>query len=259
MTPDNTPPSARDNRRAVGGARDWLPLVAVGLLAFLSGRYIYTHAASHDLQTKAGSFPRDAQEKVEFVAAQPGEAVVSPPDAPPRRVTPRGNMSQEELSTIDLFRRCSPSVVFINSSAVRRNGFSLDATEIPTGTGSGFIWDDKGHIVTNFHVIENANRAKVVLSNQESYDAELVGVAPDKDLAVLKIEVPDHDLPAIAVGTSEDLQVGQSVFAIGNPFGFDQTLTTGVISGLDRQIRSRTDRRIDGVIQTDAAINPGNS
>lgn len=180
-------------------------------------------------------------------------------NAMPRAITPRGDLADDERSTIDLFRQVSPSVVFITSKALRRELFSLYATEVPQGTGSGFVWDENGYIVTNFHVIKDAQAADVTLADHSTWSARLVGAEPDKDLAVLKIDTQGRVLPAIAVGTSADLEVGQKVFAIGNPFGFDQTLTTGVISGLGRVIQSLTGRPIEGVIQTDAAINPGNS
>src|SRR5262249_42626336 len=130
--------------------------------------------------------------------------------------------------------------------------------EVPQGTGSGFIWDDQGHVVTNYHVVQGASSADITLGDT-SYDATSVGVAPDQDLAVLKIRAPRANLVPIKVGTSADVQVGQKVFAIGNPFGLDHTLTTGIVSALGRTIQSVTNRPIDGVIQTDAAINPGNS
>jgi len=177
----------------------------------------------------------------------------------PRAITPRGELADDEKSTIELFRRVSPSVVYITSKTVRRDMFSFNAMEVPQGTGSGFVWDANGYVVTNFHVIKDAAAADVTLADHSTWEAQLVGVAPDKDLAVLKIDAPKSVMPAIAVGTSSDLEVGQKVFAIGNPFGFDQTLTTGVISGLGREIESVTRRPIEGVIQTDAAINPGNS
>ncbi len=180
------------------------------------------------------------------------------PDAEPRAIMARGDLAADEKATIDLFSSCSPSVVYI-TTAVRRNNLNLQITEIPQGTGSGFVWDDQGHIVTNYHVIENSDTAYVTLNDQTTWTARRVGVAPDKDLAVLKIDTGAHQLLPLPIGTSQDLQVGQKVFAIGNPFGFDQTLTTGVISGLGREIRSRSGRPIAGVIQTDAAINPGNS
>lgn len=180
-------------------------------------------------------------------------------NARPRAVTARGELAPDEKSTIELFRSVSPSVVYITSKAVQQSPFSLNAMEVPQGTGSGFVWDANGYIVTNFHVIKDAQAADVTLADHSTWQAQLVGVAPDKDLAVLRIDAPKSVLPAIAVGTSSDLEVGQKVFAIGNPFGFDQTLTTGVISGLGREIESVTRRPIEGVIQTDAAINPGNS
>jgi S1-C subfamily serine protease len=179
--------------------------------------------------------------------------------AEPRAITPRGDLSSDEQSTIELFKRTSPSVVHVTSVDVRRGRLSLNMFEIPQGTGSGFVWDASGHVVTNFHVIQNGSRAEVTLNDNSVWRATIVGTAPDKDLAVLKIDAPKEKLHPIAVGASNNLQVGQKVFAIGNPFGLDQTLTTGVISGLGREIQSVTRRPISGVIQTDAAINPGNS
>ncbi len=188
------------------------------------------------------------------------------PQAAPRPVVPRGDLAEDEQSTVQLFHDQSPSVVFITTSQVRVNAFTLDETTQAQGAGSGFIWDSDGHIVTNDHVIASADRARVALSDQSAWDARVVGRAPSKDLAVLKIDAPADKLPAILIGRSDDLQVGQKVFAIGNPFGLDHTLTTGVISALDRRIPSRertatlqAQRTIEGVIQTDAAINPGNS
>ena len=202
----------------------------------------------------------------------------------------------EEAITVALFKRCSPSVVHIRTSAVARTPFSVDALEIPQGAGTGIVWDEHGHIVTNFHVIQSAQRAKVTLSDNTTWEASLVGYEADKDLAVLKIsgpatlepgsgngldvggsfggmrlspappqqksyagkQVPDKLVP-IQVGTSQGLQVGQRVLALGNPFGLDRTLTQGIVSGVGRDIRSITGRTIRDVIQTDAAINPGNS
>jgi S1-C subfamily serine protease len=181
------------------------------------------------------------------------------PNAAPRPVEARGDLAADEKSTIELFKKASPSVVFITSLAVGRDRFSLNLQEIPRGTGTGFVWDDQGHVVTNAHVIQGAQAAKVTLADGTNLNARLTGAAPDFDLAVLKVDVPSGRLHPIPIGKSEDLQVGQKVFAIGNPFGLDQTLTTGVVSALGREIRSLTDRPISGVIQTDAAINPGNS
>jgi len=177
----------------------------------------------------------------------------------PRAVTARGDLAADEKSTIELFRAVSPSVAYITSLAVQQDFFSFRALEVPRGAGSGFIWDQNGYIVTNYHVIAEAQGARVTLADRSTWPAQLVGVDPDKDIAVLKIDAPTRLLPPIPIGASADLQVGQKVFAIGNPFGFDQTLTTGIISGLGREIVSATNRPIQGVIQTDAAINPGNS
>ena len=188
-----------------------------------------------------------------------GSASLNDPRAAPRAVAPRGELSPGEKATIALFRRASPSVVHITTISVQRDLFTLNLYQIPEGTGSGFIWDNSGNIITNFHVIQNADAAQVTLSDQSNWKARRVGVAPDKDLAVLRIDAPAHRLQPITIGSSKDLQVGQSVFAIGNPFGLDQSLTTGVVSALGREIESVTRRPIQGVIQTDAAINPGNS
>jgi len=172
---------------------------------------------------------------------------------------PGNKLTESERSTVELFRQVSPSVVFITTLAMQRDLFSFNARKIERGSGSGVVWDRAGHIVTNFHVIQGAHGARVTLADHTSWDAELVGTAPDKDLAVLKIKAPAESLQPLAVATSDDLQVGQAVFAIGNPFGFDHTLTTGVISALGREIDSAAGIPIRDVIQTDAAINPGNS
>ena len=142
---------------------------------------------------------------------------------------------------------------------MRRNFFNLNIYEIPSGTGSGFVWDTEGRIVTNYHVISDASRLEVTLADHSSWKASLVGVAPDKDIAVLQIGAPKASLHPLAIGESKNLLVGQKVFAIGNPFGLDQTLTTGVVSALGREIRATNGRAIKDVIQTVAAINPGNS
>jgi len=181
------------------------------------------------------------------------------PNAEPRAIMARGDLAEDEKNTIEVFKRSAPSVVYITSIALRRNLFNLNVYEIPQGTGSGFIWDKKGRIVTNYHVISDANRLEVTLADHSTWKAVLVGAAPDRDLAVLQISAPDSKLSPILIGDSDDLQVGQKVFAIGNPFGLDQTLTTGIVSALGREIKSVTGRVISDVIQTDAAINPGNS
>jgi S1-C subfamily serine protease len=179
----------------------------------------------------------------------------------PRPVSqrPDDKLGADEQATIDVFSKFSRSVVHVTSLALRRDRMTMDVTEIPQGTGSGFVWDQDGHIVTNFHVVQEAERASVTLNDGSTYPATLVGVAPDKDLAVLKIDAPPSKLLPLPIGQSANLKVGQKVLAIGNPFGLDQTLTTGVISGLGREIKSVTQRPIYDVIQTDASINPGNS
>ncbi len=194
-----------------------------------------------------------------WLAFQTFRPPLNDPKAVSRTVEARGDLASDEQNTIDIFRNAAPSVVYITSIAVRRNLFSLNVQEIPQGTGSGFIWDRQGRIVTNYHVISDASRLEVTLADHTSWKAALVGAAPDRDLAVLQIAAPADKLRPIAVGESKNLLVGQKVFAIGNPFGLDQTLTTGVVSALGREINAVTGRTIRDVIQTDAAINPGNS
>jgi S1-C subfamily serine protease len=180
-------------------------------------------------------------------------------ESSPRAVTPRGALAADELANIDIFKRASPSVVHITTLAAQRDLFSLNVQQVPRGTGTGFVWDDSGHIVTNYHVIQGGTAARVTLADQSSFDAELVGAFADRDLAVLRIKAPKDKLPPLAIGSSRELIVGQRVYAIGNPFGLDQTLTIGIVSALNREIESFNQRTIRGVIQTDAAINPGNS
>ena len=180
-------------------------------------------------------------------------------EAGARGVTPRGALAADEQAHVDLFKRTSASVVHITSLGAQRDLFSMNVQQVPRGTGTGFVWDNSGHVVTNFHVIQGANGARVTLADQSTFEAKLVGAFPDRDLAVLRIEAPKEKLPPITLGSSRDLLVGQRVYAIGNPFGLDQTLTTGIISALNREIESFNSRTIRGVIQTDAAINPGNS
>ena len=172
---------------------------------------------------------------------------------------PDDKLGANEQSTIDVFSKFSRSVVHITSLETHRDRMTLDVTEIPQGTGSGFVWDQDGHIVTNFHVVANGDRASVTLNDNSTYPATIVGTAPDKDIAVLHIDAPPQKLLPLPIGQSATLKVGQTVLAIGNPFGLDQTLTTGVVSGLGREIKSVTQHPIFDVIQTDASINPGNS
>ncbi|MCI0618153.1 trypsin-like peptidase domain-containing protein [bacterium] len=165
----------------------------------------------------------------------------------------------DEKNTIAVFQENAPSVVFITNRGLQQDFFTLNETEIPQGAGSGFIWDTKGHVVTNYHVIQNAHSLSVKLNDQKTFEAEVVGSEPNKDIAVVRIKAPTNELKAVQPGSSDKLLPGQKVIAIGNPFGLDQTLTVGVVSAIGREIQSVTNRTIRDVIQTDAAINPGNS
>jgi S1-C subfamily serine protease len=168
--------------------------------------------------------------------------------------------TEDEANTIEIFKKASPAVVYVTNSALRRTGFfSLNVQEIAQGTGTGFVWNNEGLIVTNDHVIQGADRVTITLQDQSSWDAAIIGRAPDKDLALLKIEAPAELLHPLPAGDSSELEVGRKVLAIGNPFGLDTTLTVGVVSALGREIHAMTNRTIRDVIQTDAAINPGNS
>jgi len=209
------------------------------------------------------SAPRSAAE-----ASVPGESVPSAPAAAPEPAAKPGessggplpeDLTPEETRNIEIFRRASGSVVFITNIAYRRDFFTLDVFQIPQGNGSGFVWDKEGHIVTNYHVIEGGNAFSVTLADQSSYDAQVVGAAASKDLAVLKIDAPADKLNPLPLGRSQDLLVGQAVLALGNPFGLDHTLTVGIVSALGRELQAPNGRTIRDVIQTDAAINPGNS
>ncbi len=179
--------------------------------------------------------------------------------ATPRVVTPRGDLAAEERSTIDLFEQAKASVVYITTRERVLDPWTRNIFSIPKGTGSGFIWDDVGHVVTNYHVVADTSEARVRLSDGRDYKGALVGVSRVHDLAVLHIGVAFDRPPAVLLGTSHDLKVGQKVFAIGNPFGLDWTLTTGIVSALDRSLTEETGTTIEHLIQTDAAINPGNS
>ena len=168
--------------------------------------------------------------------------------------------STTETQAIEVYKRVSPSVVAVaNNALVRRGFFSFQLYEVPQGAGSGFVWDKKGRIVSNYHVVHQASTLTVTFPDGTRYDAKIIGVAPDYDLAVLQISAPPEKLLPVTVAPSRDLQVGQQVYAIGNPFGLDTTLSSGIVSALGRTITSMTDRKIYDVIQTDTAINPGNS
>lgn len=201
---------------------------------------------------------------ISYWTTPPENEVVLNPNAEPRAITPRGDLADDEQSTIELFENSSDAVVFITTSQQFLSRGTAKISEMATGQGSGFVWDKEGHIVTNFHVIkpivEGSGRAHITFADGSTYVAAVVGTSAENDLAVLQVkDFQGKKFTPIPVGTSTDLRVGQKVFAIGNPFGFDHTLTTGIISGLGRSIEAEDGRQIDDLIQTDAAINPGNS
>jgi S1-C subfamily serine protease len=213
-----------------GQERGWLK----GALAATAAALVLATAGF----VPAGAPPSPAN-VVEMVAGPP-KASNAFVEASDRKLEP------SEKNTIQLFRENTPSVVFISTYIDRQDRFSLDVERVPQGQGSGFVWDKEGHIVTNYHVIRSATAASVALSDtngkQTLYKATLVGVDPDKDTAVLKIDAPSSALRPIVRGTSSDLQVGQMALAIGNPFGLDHSLSTGVVSGLGRETASPTGR-----------------
>jgi len=193
------------------------------------------------------------------IAAEPylSRTVFAPPA--PLPVTPRSDLAQSERTTIEIFRRVSPSVVQVVGS---RGDESLQSGETGDGgvqSGTGFVWDRAGHIVTNNHVVEGTKSVAVRTASGKVVPAEVLGLAPNYDLAVLRLKETTNLPPPVLIGKSADLLVGQAAFAIGNPFGLDQSLTTGVISALKRRLPTNGGREISDVVQTDAAINPGNS
>ena len=227
--------------------RNFLLSFLIVLAAFAAGRYLFPAAS-----------PAANEGFTQVVSNNPVANRAADPTTVAPAAVDYAYTDTEEL-TIRLFEEASPAVCFITTKAVRRSFWS--SAEVESGSGSGFLWDREGHVITNFHVINGANTSSiaVTLSNGKTYDARVVGYEREKDLAVLKISAPAAELQPIRVGSSQSIRVGQSVFAIGNPFGLDQTLTTGIVSALDREIRSQAGVPIKGAIQTDAAINPGNS
>jgi S1-C subfamily serine protease len=178
------------------------------------------------------------------------------PRGEPRAVTPRGDLAGMEQTFVDVFQRCSPSVAHINTSSLVRTGWGRVAEQ--RGSGSGFVWDRAGTIVTNHHVVENATEVQVTVDGR-NFRADVLASSPAHDLAVLRLRGKVDALQPLAIGTSADLKVGQTAIAIGNPFGFDQTMTTGIVSALDRSLEKPDGGLMHGLIQVDAAINPGNS
>lgn len=197
---------------------------------------------------------------IALLAAGPAAYTASGQNAPriePRAVAPRGPLLPQEQQLVRLFETTAPSVAYITTEQLRATGFFT--AQVAQGAGSGFVWDAQGHVVTNFHVVAGAQRLYVQLDAGDPIEAVPVGSAPQYDLAVIRLKRAPQNLRPIAVGSSKDLKIGQSVFAIGNPFGLQRTLTQGIISALDRELPTDGLREIAGVIQTDAAINPGNS
>jgi S1-C subfamily serine protease len=219
-------------------------LVLLTLLGACRGTSVETAEKSSDVSLPPSAVSADV--------AQPAPPVVPPLSS--------GALIEDERNSIGVFRAVAPSVVFVTQKRVVTNWWSGAAVEVPAGSGSGFVWDADGHIVTNFHVVDGAQSLLVRLQDQKTFPAKVVGVEPRKDIAVLKIDAPKDVLKAIAVAPAkEPLEVGQKAIAIGNPFGLDHTLTTGVISALGRQVDGAGGVTIRDMIQTDAAINPGNS
>ena len=252
---DTAPTRPAPRRRPLRSAAPALVLVLLTTAFLLTGLCL---TGCFRIRPPAGD---EAEPPAAARTAERGEHAAAPA---PRAVTARGDLAEDERATIELFRNSSPSVVYITTLVRGRDRFSLNLMEIPQGSGSGFVWDEDGHVVTNYHVVAGVggiapSRIQVTLADRSDWDAKLVGVAPSKDLAVLQVEAPLERLRPIPVGRSADLAVGQKVFAIGNPFGLDQTLTTGVVSALGREIDSMAGLPIRDVVQTDAAINPGNS
>ena len=173
-----------------------------------------------------------------------------------RPITARGELSLTEKTNIDIFQQASPSVVYITTLADTLNLWTRDITRMPQGTGSGFIWDKQGHIITNYHVLQGVSAVKIRLSDQRTFNATFIGASPDHDIAVLRIPIGANMPDPLSLGTSHDLQVGQAMYAIGNPFGLQKTVTAGIVSAKGRSINNES---YGNFIQTDASINPGNS
>ena len=184
---------------------------------------------------------------------------LAPAAADARAIAPRGELTSDERLTIDIFEHAKRSVVYISTTQRVMDPWTRNVRSIPSGTGSGFVWDEDGTIVTNYHVVNGAAEARIRLNDGRDYPAMLIGASPSHDLALLRIKVPSNPPPPLPIGSSRDLRVGQKVYAIGNPFGLDWTLTTGIVSALDRALDNDEGHTIEHLIQTDAPINPGNS
>jgi S1-C subfamily serine protease len=182
------------------------------------------------------------------------------PDVPPVAPPPSDYRTEDERNSIDVFRTIAPSTVFVTQTRVVMDYWAGRSSEVPAGSGSGFIWDERGHIVTNYHVIQGAQQLTVTLHDHRRFEAVIVGAEPRKDIAVLRLKNGPTDLKPIPVrDKASPLAVGQKTLAIGNPFGLDHTLTTGIVSALGREVQGIGGVTIRDMVQTDAAINPGNS
>lgn len=211
--------------------------------------------------------PAPAAKKPDLIAQEDAIISLYRKGARPRQPAPKGRLLPEELNTIRRFKEAKPSVVYVSTLTDEVNRYTGDVTRVPAGTGTGWVWDDRGHVVTNFHVvsvekdgtISEAAEVRVTLADGKTFQARVIGFSLAYDTAVLQVFAPLEDLKPLPIGTSKDLEVGQGVIAIGNPWGLDHTLSTGVVSALDRTIPTQFNTNITGVVQTDAAINPGNS
>ncbi len=222
----------------------------------------------------ADAGPQKAQEpgtRIQAPEPKPGRLDPGPqvaPESGPEQAVPasqtaqvpaNAQLTEDERNTVDIVRKTKNSVVFITNLQYVRDFFYSSDQPVPQGSGSGFVWDDQGHIVTNFHVIDEGEKFMVSLPSQKQVEATLVGYERNKDIAVLKLAERVTDLTPLTIGASRDLQVGQKVVAIGNPFGFDHTVTQGIVSALGRNMLGAGGVTIRDMIQTDASINPGNS
>jgi S1-C subfamily serine protease len=238
-----------------------LPLLGLGLAFGLS-----SPSACDAARPRAAEPPLVAQAPaVPEPASAPSPASAAPAATPLLLAPAAGAAIEDERNSIEVFRAASPATVFVTQTRIVADMFSLRTAEVPAGSGTGFIWDERGHVVTNFHVIAGEDRRapagiQVTLHDRKTYDAEIVGIDPAHDIAVLKLPAAAAGLVAIRQPPpDQEVQVGQKTLAIGNPFGLDHTLTTGVVSALGREVVGIGNRTIRDMIQTDAAINPGNS
>ncbi|MBQ7190745.1 MAG: trypsin-like peptidase domain-containing protein [Kiritimatiellae bacterium] len=232
-----------------------LTLTLLAVLAFLLFQIQRERTRTERIRAALSELSGRLSELEGGQSASPSQPVPAPSDN-----APQGEASAKSTGA-DVYRRVSPSVVSVSNNALVRRGWFFDSKvyEVPQGTGTGFVWDKKGRIVTNYHVVHQASTLSVSFPDGSQYDAKLIGIAPDYDLAVIQIDAPEQKLNPVTVASSRTIQVGEPVYAIGNPFGLDATLSSGIISALGRTITSMTERKIKNVIQTDAAINPGNS